>query len=158
MPHNCLILPDIHGRTFWVEPCKNKDNYDKIIFLGDYLDPYLFENISEEKAIENFKKIIHFKKKNTDKVILLLGNHDCPYAFPAYYDFSDWHCRHSYDYHDEISRMFMENMDCHIIVLIVIYHVIHVMVHSMTQSRQQIVNYVITITIISTTNSTKKPV
>ncbi len=111
MPNNCLILPDIHGRTFWIEPCKNKDNYDKIIFLGDYLDPYPFEDISEEKAIENFKKIIRFKEKNTDKVVLLLGNHDCPYAFPAYYEFSDWHCRHSYDYHDEISRLFMENMD-----------------------------------------------
>lgn len=38
-----LILPDIHGRVFWKEPCQNIEDYDKVIFLGDYLDPYGFE-------------------------------------------------------------------------------------------------------------------
>ncbi len=111
MTKNCLIIPDIHGRKFWIEPCKNIDKYEKIIFLGDYLDPYDFEKISVEDSIDNFKEIINFKKKNKDKVTLLLGNHDCPYAFPKYYEFSDWHCRHSSAYHDEISGMFMKNVN-----------------------------------------------
>lgn len=33
-----LIIPDLHGRSFWKEPCNNWK--DKIIFLGDYHDPY----------------------------------------------------------------------------------------------------------------------
>ena len=41
---NILIIPDIHGRTFWKECIKCRE-YDEIIFLGDYLDPYSFEGI-----------------------------------------------------------------------------------------------------------------
>ena len=55
------------------------DKVDKIIFLGDYLDPYPWENITRKEAISNFDDIIKFKIDNKDKVILLLGNHDFPY-------------------------------------------------------------------------------
>ena len=34
-----LIIPDIHCRKFWRESI-NEDKVDKVIFLGDYLDPY----------------------------------------------------------------------------------------------------------------------
>lgn len=70
-----LVCGDIHGRKFWKKPCENIDNYDKVVFLGDYLDPYNFEFISVEEAIENFKEIIELKRNNMDKVVLLLGNH-----------------------------------------------------------------------------------
>ena len=33
-----LVIPDLHGRGFWKEPCNNWEG--KIIFLGDYHDPY----------------------------------------------------------------------------------------------------------------------
>ena len=33
-----LIIPDVHGRNFWKEPCNNWKG--KIVFLGDYHDPY----------------------------------------------------------------------------------------------------------------------
>jgi predicted phosphodiesterase len=75
-----LIIPDIHGRTFWKETIeKHKDEVDKIIFLGDYLDPYPWENITRKDAIRNLEEIINFKSENKDKVVLLLGNHDFPY-------------------------------------------------------------------------------
>ena len=38
---NILIIPDIHGRTFWKECIKCE--CDEIIFLGDYLDPYIMK-------------------------------------------------------------------------------------------------------------------
>lgn len=72
-----LINPDIHGRIFWKYSIEHKDEFDKIIFLGDYLDAYSPDLLINEE--DNFKEIIQFKKDNLDKVILLLGNHDCSY-------------------------------------------------------------------------------
>lgn len=113
-----LVLPDIHGRSFWKDACKDISGYERVIFLGDYLDPYDFEGITVPVAIENFKEIIDFKRSNMDKVVLLLGNHDMPYAFNDYYEFSTWHCRHSSMHHDEISVLFGENIGlfkiCHV--------------------------------------------
>lgn len=70
-----LVLPDIHGREFWRGPCNDIEKYDKVIFLGDYFDPYDFEHISVPQAIVNFEEILELKKNNMDKVVLLLGNH-----------------------------------------------------------------------------------
>lgn len=100
-----LVLPDIHGRKFWKKPCENIEEYDKIVFLGDYLDPYDFEKITVEDAIENFKDIMSFAVDNP-KVVMLLGNHDMPYFSNGYYKLSKWHCRHSREHHDEIGGLF----------------------------------------------------
>lgn len=72
-----LINPDIHGRIFWKYSIEHKDEFNKIIFLGDYLDAYSPDLLLKEE--DNFKEIIQFKKDNLNKVILLLGNHDCSY-------------------------------------------------------------------------------
>lgn len=106
-----LVLPDIHGRKFWKKPCESINKYDKVIFLGDYLDPYDFEKISVRDAIDNFKEIINFKKNNMEKVVLLIGNHDCPYYSDIYFSFSSWHCRHSTWNHKEIHKLFEDNID-----------------------------------------------
>ena len=77
-----IINPDIHGRTFWKEGPLSEvklDDVEKIIFLGDYLDPYAWEDITRKQAIDNFNEIMEFKKANMDKVVLLLGNHDIQY-------------------------------------------------------------------------------
>ena len=106
-----LILPDIHGRKFWCEPCTNIDQYDKVIFLGDYLDPYEFENITVEQSIDNFRDIVKFAKDNP-KVVLILGNHDMPYFSQTYYNFDHRnHCRHSKLFHEIISEIFEEHKD-----------------------------------------------
>ena len=104
-----LVNGDIHGRDFWKEPCNEIDKFDKLVFLGDYLDPYGFEDITVRDAIENFKNIIDFAKNNMDKVVLLLGNHDMPYFSKTYKSFSMWHCRHAYDDYDEIAKIFEKN-------------------------------------------------
>lgn len=116
--NNVLVLPDIHGRDFWKESCKNIDQFTKVIFLGDYFDPYDFENISVTDCIDNFKEILELKKNNMDKVVLLLGNHDYPYYSDVYYHFSKYHCRHSKFYHNEITDLFVKNKEyfklCHV--------------------------------------------
>lgn len=67
-----LIIPDVHGRKFWREYIN--DEFDHIIFLGDYLDPYPGEATAEE-ALQEFKDIVNFKNSNLEKVTLLIGNH-----------------------------------------------------------------------------------
>ena len=76
---NILVVPDVHGRTFWRYALEHIDDYDKIVFLGDYLDPYYYEGINWETAVEQFKDILKFREDNPDKVILLCGNHDLSY-------------------------------------------------------------------------------
>lgn len=88
-----LILPDIHARRFWKHAVEQEfDNVDKIIFLGDYLDPYPLEGFTRMDAIRNFEEILDFASKNKDKVVLLLGNHDIPYIYKR-----DFNTRFRYD-------------------------------------------------------------
>lgn len=77
---NILVVPDVHGRTFWERATELVDKYQRIVFLGDYLDPYSQEGITPDMAMVEFKKIIEFKKKYPKKVTLLLGNHDLHYV------------------------------------------------------------------------------
>lgn len=78
-----LIIPDVHSRKFWLNAKEEIDNFDKIIFLGDYVDPYFDEPVNTlyENPYDCLKEIIDFKNNNKDKVILLLGNHDLHYLW-----------------------------------------------------------------------------
>lgn len=104
---NILVIPDVHGRTFWKEAIKCKDEYSKIIFLGDYVDPYKKEGISDDDALDNFKEIVSFFKENKDKCVMLIGNHDCAYIYDELRDT----CRHDYKNENEIKSLFKEIID-----------------------------------------------
>ena len=100
-----LIVPDVHGRDFWRKPIY--DNIDKdIIFLGDYLDPYPFEDISPQDAYNCFVEIVGIAKEHKN-IKLLLGNHDCSYAIST----NVCRCRHIWELHDEIVKVFNENYE-----------------------------------------------
>ncbi len=104
-----IIVPDVHGRTFWRKTIELIDNVDKVIFLGDYLDPYPdIDGIFPHEALIEFKNILEFKKSHPDKVILLLGNHDVGY-FPEMLD--SYSCRRWEKSKEEISNLFMDNLD-----------------------------------------------
>ncbi len=82
-----LIIPDVHGRQFWKQPIEKYINdVDKIVFLGDYCDPYLDEPITYtwKECINGLQEIIELKKNFPDKIILLLGNHDEHYRNKEY--------------------------------------------------------------------------
>lgn len=72
-----LVISDIHARNFYKSVLENTT--DKIIFLGDYEDPYPHEGIAPEKSIDVMMEIFSFAQDNPDRVILLLGNHSYPY-------------------------------------------------------------------------------
>ncbi|MDR0546440.1 MAG: metallophosphoesterase [Dysgonamonadaceae bacterium] len=71
-----LIIPDVHGRTFWEAALPYQG---EIIFLGDYTDPYPAEGITQAKAYDVFSEIVKFKQENPDRVTLLIGNHELHY-------------------------------------------------------------------------------
>lgn len=98
-----LTLGDVHGRDrwmfhthgspyefdFWKEAVENgapgdddfwQDypymEFDKIIFIGDYVDSY---DLNNEAILKNLKNIAFFKKMVPNKVVLLVGNHDIQY-------------------------------------------------------------------------------
>lgn len=84
-----LVIPDTHARDFWKEAKNIINEYDKVVFLGDYVDPYSYEfKLSreelEEKTINDFKEIIAFAKQYPDKIVLLDGNHLLHYVNTAY--------------------------------------------------------------------------
>lgn len=111
-----LLVPDVHGRDFWKKPVEDflKESNGKVIFLGDYLDPYLHEfamagNYTPEKvrrkAIDGFKNILEIKKSNPERVTLLVGNHDAGYFIHP----EICECRRDYYNYEEIKSLFNEN-------------------------------------------------
>lgn len=101
-----IVIPDIHGRTFWKEAVKDREN-EKIIFLGDFMDSYEYEEISPDEALVNFKEIIEFKKTHKDNVILLVGNHCLHYFYPGF-DYCTRFCRYL---SRDIEKLYKDNIE-----------------------------------------------
>lgn len=87
-----IIIPDVHGRDFWRAAVRDYPD-GEFLFLGDYLDPYQHEDITEEQALAGLLDILDFKRRNPDRVTLLWGNHDLHYMYPemmgSRYDFEN---------------------------------------------------------------------
>lgn len=77
-----IIIPDVHGRSFWRKPVQEALGKEHIIFLGDYVDPYQYEDIFPSEAFDVFEEIVEIKKTHPQDVTLLLGNHDLHYINP----------------------------------------------------------------------------
>ena len=103
----CLVVPDVHGRAFWKDAKNAITNVDKVIFLGDYLDPYSYEGITFEDSVMEFEDILAFKEAYPDKVVLLLGNHDMHYLISEFMNCSRLNVWRRVEIHD----MFMNNID-----------------------------------------------
>lgn len=109
MRKKILVIPDIHGRTFWKEPVSRYiESVDRIVFLGDYLDPY--EHFIPEDIYNNLLEIIELKKKHKDKVVLLKGNHDEHYSSERFRDLAGG-SRLDYNNWDKYQKLFNENKD-----------------------------------------------
>ena len=100
-----IIVPDVHGRTFWKDVMEYKDT--PIVFLGDYLDPYPRENIGKQQAIDNFLEILDYAKQNNN-VTLLLGNHDMEYSIGTHI----CDCRRDVKNYKTIQNLFWKTPIC----------------------------------------------
>ena len=104
-----IIIPDVHGRKFWIETVEKYRNNPEyhIIFLGDYLDPYVsYDHVSEEEAFEIFMQVLDVAN-NSNNITLLIGNHDLHY-FPNFLNY--WGCRRNEWRAKEISELFIKNL------------------------------------------------
>lgn len=109
-----MIIPDLHGRKFWRQSIANNiDKVDKVIFLGDYLDPYQNE-IEEnpelmeceyfgdsENLLKMLEHIVSLKKNEPNKYILLTGNHTDSYIWSEFNaatrtDYKNWKKYHKF--------------------------------------------------------------
>jgi predicted phosphodiesterase len=83
-----LAIGDIHGRTVWKEADTNA--YDRVIFLGDYVDSPIFD---DDIIYNNLNDLIKVKQQQPDKITLLIGNHDAHYLHYPHYrcsGFREW--------------------------------------------------------------------
>lgn len=100
-----ILIPDVHGRKFWLEATPYIEQGVRTIFMGDYLDPYSHEGVTKNEAIENFMEILSLR--NHDNVEFLLGNHDCGYR----YDFNICDCRTDRRNLRKIQQLFWDNKE-----------------------------------------------
>ena len=98
-----IIIGDVHGRTFWRDAVQ-RNPCGKFIFLGDYLDPYPKEEMSDKDAFQGLEDIINFKKEHPDMVTLLWGNHDLHYLYPEYMG-----SRYDFDHAERNAHLFWDN-------------------------------------------------
>ena len=64
-----LILPDIHGRTFYQKAlCEAFDKGVEIVCLGDYLDPYPGDDLHEKGVFAPLKELVEVKKQHTVRI------------------------------------------------------------------------------------------
>ena len=74
-----LVVGDLHTKfpVLWAVQ-KLIPQYDKVIFLGDYVDDW---DVSPEVSYNFLNEIIKLKMDSPEKVVLLLGNHDLSEGF-----------------------------------------------------------------------------
>ena len=101
----CIIIPDVHGRGFWRGAVQGHEE-DRIIFLGDYVDPYPWEGILPGVAYKGLLGVLDFKKEHPGNVVLLLGNHDLGYLDPDICT-----CRQDSRRAAQLKQVFEDNLD-----------------------------------------------
>jgi hypothetical protein len=76
-----IIIGDLHGRDVWKRI--NFSNYQKAVFLGDYVDSF---KRTDQVILDNLKSVIALKMRYPHNIVLLLGNHDVQYLhYPKYF-------------------------------------------------------------------------
>lgn len=74
-----LFVGDVHNHTYMfddVERLNKEYNFDRIIFLGDYVDDW---NTTNNESSKTLLKVIELKESNPNKYTFCLGNHELSY-------------------------------------------------------------------------------
>ena len=74
-----LFVGDAHNHKYIFNDVKKLDtqyNFDRIIFMGDYVDDW---NTTNHQSLESLDIIFKLKNENPDKYTFLIGNHELSY-------------------------------------------------------------------------------
>lgn len=100
-----LFVGDVHNHKYIFEDVKRLDekyNFDKIVFVGDYVDDWLTDN---HQSLETLDVVINLKRSNPEKYFFMLGNHELSYL--------GYKCSgHHYELEDVMTMKLKENIDC----------------------------------------------
>ena len=99
-----IAIPDIHQTAHWKKVIPLMDSADKVVFLGDEFDEW--EN-KWPGQMDNAKAIIHFAKKDPEKICLCWSNHATSYYLDE--QCSGYQRHHAFD----IKEFYRENKDCY---------------------------------------------
>lgn len=81
---NVLFVGDVHNHLYIFDDVQRLDkeyNFDRIVFLGDYVDDW---NTTNHDSLKTLKKVFDLKESNPDKYTFCLGNHEMSYlGFPC---------------------------------------------------------------------------
>lgn len=73
-----LAIGDIHTKIWIIEKvAKVIDDYDKVIFCGDYADDF---NASPQDTLDTWNSLRDMQGQNRSKIELVIGNHDYIYV------------------------------------------------------------------------------
>ena len=99
------VIGDLHGKPCCWKDLLKDNNFDKIVFLGDYSDDS-WVTFTDKEIFDNLKDVIEFKRNNNSKVELLIGNHDFQYivGYPTA-------SRYRKSYACELNKLFNDNRD-----------------------------------------------
>lgn len=74
-----LFVGDVHNHSYIFDDVERLDkeyNFDRIIFLGDYVDDW---NTTNKESSKTLLKVIELKESNPNKYTFCLGNHELSY-------------------------------------------------------------------------------
>lgn len=99
-----LFVGDVHNHKYMFDDIKSLDadyNFDRIIFMGDYVDDWHTNNT---QSLETLMEVFKLKDTNPDKYTLLLGNHELSYlGYPC--------SGHKYELEHEVNRILLDDIN-----------------------------------------------
>lgn len=99
-----LFVGDVHNHKYIFNDVKRLDDkykFDRIIFLGDYVDDW---NTDNHQSLETLDIVFKLKESDPDKYTLLWGNHESSYV--------GYRCSgHQFELEDIMQMKIKENID-----------------------------------------------
>lgn len=99
-----LFVGDVHNHTYMFDDIERLDkeyNFDRIIFLGDYVDDWETTN---KESIDTLNTVFRLKNNNPDKYTFCIGNHELSYmGYPC--------SGHQYSLGDVVEELLKNNMN-----------------------------------------------
>lgn len=101
-----IVIPELYGNQSWKLTAASKNSYNKIIFLGNYLNFHGTYPRNSNVLVKNFEDLIKFASQNKDKVELLIGWNDLHYLWPSEFPTT----RRVYTRYDDVVKLFKNNL------------------------------------------------